>query len=76
MYVYIYMYLHVSTCTPIYLHVHVYTPVGMGVFGGFIAPAQPVTVTGMWFLNKGPCPVYCSGHGRHYVGNDVVDESH
>ena len=29
-----------------------------------------------WFLNKGPCPVYCSGHGRHYVGNDVVDESH
>ena len=29
-----------------------------------------------WFLNKGPCPVYCSGHGRQYVGNDVVDESH
>ena len=23
-----------------------------------------------------PCPVYCSGRGRHYIGNDVVDESH
>ena len=22
-----------------------------------------------------PCPVYYSGRGRHYVGNDVVDES-
>ena len=29
-----------------------------------------------WFLNKGPCPVYCSGRSRHYVGNDVVDEFH
>ena len=27
-------------------------------------------------LNQGPCPVYYSGRGRHYVGNDVVDESH
>ena len=43
----------------------------MSVFGGFIAQAQPVVV-----LNKGPCPVYYSGCGRHYVGNDVVDESH
>ena len=25
---------------------------------------------------KGSCPVYCSGHDRHYVGNDVVDESY
>ena len=49
------------------------TPVGMGVFGGFIAPAQPVTGG---FLSKGPCPVYCSRCGRYYVGNDVVDESH
>ena len=29
-----------------------------------------------WFLSKGPCPDYYSGHGRHYVGNDMVDESH
>ena len=49
------------------------TPVGMGVFGGFIAPAQPATGG---FFNQGPCPVYCSRRGRHYVGNDVVDESH
>ena len=42
----------------------------MGVFG---ALAQPVTGV---FLSKGPCPVCCSGRGRHYVGNDVMDESH
>ena len=34
--------------------------------------AQPVTGG----LSQGPCPVYCPRRGRHYVGNDVVDESH
>ena len=26
-------------------------------------------------VQAGPCPVYYSERGRHYVGNDVVDES-
>ena len=34
------------------------------------------TCTQLVILNKGPCLVYCSGRGRHYIGNDVVDESH
>ena len=50
-----------------FFHVE-YPLVGMGGFGSFIA-------RDWWFLNKGPCPVYWSGRGRYYVGNDVVDES-
>ena len=41
----------------------------MGVFGGFITPAQPVTGV---FLSKGPCPVYYSRHGRHYIDNECT----
>ena len=45
-----------------------YSGVGPGILKG------PSTVH-VYVHVQWPCPVYCSGCGRHYVGNDVVDES-
>ena len=58
----------------VFSHVHVDVPQWVWVWVSLVA-SLPQPNRDWWFLNKGPCPVYCSGRGRHYVGGDVVIES-
>ena len=75
----IHRYMHEYTChvrleyVNVDVHVMEKYPSGYGCLWWFHCPGP---THDWWFLNKGPCPVYRSRRGRHYVGNDVVDESH
>ena len=42
--------------------------------GGTITAAVDVPGGPICDHRRRDSPVYCSGRGRHYVGNDVVDE--
>ena len=56
---------HVRICT--YIHIHVRKDTNVWCFYMYIV---------LVVLNKVPCPVYCSGCGKHCIGIDVMDESH
>ena len=67
----------ICMCT---LYTHTYVRICVFVFsivlGTYCSSCEVYDTCDWWFLSQGPCPVYCPRRGRHYVGNNVVDESH